>query len=76
VDCGIAKRSSLFEGLVEQSDFFSTNTAILSEVTERLAMTVELLQIHHILVYVEEGVLLGGSREKNASIATLDRVLF
>lgn len=75
VDCGIAERSSLSEGLVEQSHFFGTDTAILSEEAERLAMTIELLQVHHILVYVEEGVVLGGSGEENACIATLDRVL-
>ena len=74
VDCGFAERSSLSEGLVEQSDFFGTDTAILSEETERLTMTVEFLQVHHVFVYIKERVFLRSSGEEDACVATFDRI--
>lgn len=71
----IVEGSGLPKGLVKKSDFLNADTSVLGELTEDLGVSVELGQVHHILIDLEEGVVLGGSCEEHVGVATLDSVL-
>jgi len=59
VDSALVERSNRQKSLIHFSDFAQANTTILCEETERLAVSVELGQVHQVFVDVEESAFLG-----------------
>lgn len=56
-------------------DLDRANTSILSEEVEGLRIVVKSLEVDEVLIDGEEGLLLRGGSEKNASISSLNGVL-
>ena len=64
--------SNTLKSLIELSHFLGTDTSVLSEHTEGLAVRVKSTQVLHVFEHVVEMAILGCSGEKNASIAPLN----
>mmetsp|Transcript_95619 Transcript_95619/g.131494 ORF Transcript_95619/g.131494 Transcript_95619/m.131494 type:complete len:253 (-) Transcript_95619:7-765(-) len=68
------ERSSLGQSIVKLLDFLGANTLVLSELSERFGVLVDLRKILHILVHVVESLILRSSGEEHVRVATLNGV--
>ena len=66
---GSTEWSGLLKSTVKLCNFFGTDSCVLSEHTEGLAVRVKSTQVLHVFEHVVEMAILGCSGEKNASIA-------
>ena len=67
--------SSLLEDAVEVLDFLFADTTVLGEEFEVFGVLVELTEVNHVFVDVEESGVVGSGGEKNTGIATFNSVL-
>ena len=64
MNCSAAEGCSILKSLVEHSHFLGADAAILSEEAELLAVLVDLIKVHQVLVHCEKvAILRGGSEE-------------
>lgn len=74
-NCQWIEISNALESLIEQFDFFSTNSSILCKKIEWLWMFIESLNVYHVFIDCIQWFLLWSCWEKNTCISTFNGIL-